>query len=75
MIITKGAKMGFAGVPFLPVKFEFFAPFGEAFYVPYFHKDHGPAWNMIVEAKPGGPFDRLVIAKAARGPSNSTNKS
>lgn len=64
MIITKGAKMGFAGVPFLPVKFEFFAPFGEAFYVPYFHKDHGPAWNMIVEAKPGGPFDRFADCKS-----------
>jgi Styrene monooxygenase A putative substrate binding domain len=34
MIITTGGKMGFAGVPFLPVKFNFFAPFGEAFYVP-----------------------------------------
>lgn len=63
MIITKGGKMGFAGVPFLPVKFEFFAPFGEAFYVPYFHKDHGPTWNMIIEAKPGGPFDRFGDCK------------
>ena len=44
--------MGFTGVPFLPVKFNFFfAPFGEAFYVPYFHKDHGPTWNMLMEAK------------------------
>ena len=64
MIIVKGSKMGFAGVPFLPVKFEFFAPFGEAFYVPYFHKDHGPTWNMIIEAKPGSPFDRFGDCKS-----------
>jgi hypothetical protein len=59
MIITTGGKMGFPGVPFLPVKFNFFAPFGEAFYVPYFHKDHGPTWNMLIEAKAGGPLDRF----------------
>lgn len=59
MIVTTGGKMGFDGVPFLPVKFNFFAPFGESFYVPYFHKDHGPTWNMLMEAKPGGPLDKL----------------
>ena len=64
MIITIGGKMGFAGVPFLPVKFNFFAPFGEAFYVPYFHKDHGPTWNMLMEAKPGSPLDRFGDCKS-----------
>ena len=64
MIITTGGKMGFAGVPFLPVKFNFFAPFGEAFYVPYFHKDHGPTWNMLIEAKPGSPLDRFGDCKS-----------
>ena len=64
MIITTGGKMGFAGVPFLPVKFNFFAPFGEAFYVPYFHKDHGPTWNMLIEAKPGTPLDRFGDCKS-----------
>jgi Styrene monooxygenase A putative substrate binding domain len=64
MIITTGANMGFAGVPFLPVKFNFFAPFGEAFYVPYFHKDHGPTWNMLIEAKAGGPLDRFGDCKS-----------
>ena len=65
MIITTGGKMGFTGVPFLPVKFNFFAPFGEAFYVPYFHKDHGPTtWNMLVEAKPGSPLDRFGDCKS-----------
>jgi Styrene monooxygenase A putative substrate binding domain len=64
MIITTRGKMGFAGVPFLPVKFNFFAPFGEAFYVPYFHKDHGPTWNMLIEAKAGGPLDRFGDCKS-----------
>ena len=64
MIITTGGKMGFDGVPFLPVKFNFFAPFGEAFYVPYFHKDHGPTWNMLIEAKPGDPLDRFGACKS-----------
>lgn len=64
MIITTGGKMGFSGVPFLPVKFNFFAPFGEAFYVPYFHKDHGPTWNMLIEAKAGGPLDRFGDCKS-----------
>ena len=64
MIIVTGAKMGFTGVPFVPVKFNFFAPFGEAFYVPYFHKDHGPTWNMLIEAKAGGPLDRFAGCKS-----------
>jgi hypothetical protein len=64
MIITTGGKMGFAGVPFLPVKFNFFAPFGEAFYVPYFHKDRGPTWNMLIEAKSGSPLDRFADCKS-----------
>ncbi len=64
MIVTTGGKMGFEGIPFLPVKFNFFAPFGESFYVPYYHKDHGPTWNMLMEAKPGGPLDRFGDCKS-----------
>lgn len=64
MIITTGGKLGFDGIPFLPVKFNFFAPFGESFYVPYFHKDHGPCWNMLMEAKPGGPLDKFADCKS-----------
>lgn len=43
---------------FLPVKFNFFAPLGEAFWVPWYSKDGEACWGMRVEAKPGGPFDR-----------------
>jgi hypothetical protein len=32
--------------------------------VPYFHKDHGPTWNMLMEAKPGGPLDRFGDCKS-----------
>ncbi|MES2644181.1 MAG: styrene monooxygenase/indole monooxygenase family protein [Myxococcota bacterium] len=65
MIITKGAPMGFEGVPFVPVKFNLFAPWGEAFWVPYHHRDHGPTWNLLFEAKAGGPMDRFGSAKSA----------
>lgn len=63
MIITTGAALGIKGVPFLPVKFNFFAPYGEAFWVPYYHRDAGPSWNLLFEAKAGGPMDRFDGAK------------
>lgn len=42
---------------FRPVKFNFFAPYGEAFWVPWYSKGGQACWGMLVEAKPGGPFD------------------
>ncbi|WP_437577988.1 styrene monooxygenase/indole monooxygenase family protein [Sorangium sp. So ce887] len=59
MICVTGPKLGFDGVPLLPVKFNLFGGLGEAFWVPYHHKDVGPSWNCIVEAIPGGPMDRF----------------
>lgn len=59
MVITTGGAMGFDGCPFLPVKFELLATDGEAFFVPYWHKDHGPTWNILFEAKPGSRMDRF----------------
>lgn len=59
MIMARGAPLGFPGVPFLPVKFNFFESYGECFWVPYFHKDVGPSWSLLFEAKPGGPLDRF----------------
>ena len=44
---------------FRPVKFNFFAPYGEAFWVPWYSKGKQPCWGMLVEAKKGGPFDRF----------------
>ena len=43
--------------PFAPVKFEALATDGEAFFVPYYHKDRGASWNLVFEAKPGSRMD------------------
>ncbi|HMV69958.1 MAG TPA: NAD(P)-binding protein, partial [Myxococcota bacterium] len=59
LVITRGGRMGFDGVPFLPVRFNLTADVGEAFWVPYLHKDGDPTWNLLFEAKPGGPMDRF----------------
>lgn len=63
MLIVTGAPQAVAGVPFLPVKFDIFAPYGEAFWVPYYHRDHGPTWCVVFEAKAGGPMDRFEGCK------------
>ena len=49
---------------FRPVKFNFFAPYGEAFWVPWYSKGKQPSWGMLVEAKKDGPFDRFRDCKA-----------
>ena len=72
MAIAIGGAMRIEGVPFLPAKFNLVEPAGETFWIPYFHRDHGPAWCLLFEAKPGGPMDRFddcttgaaVIARA-----------
>lgn len=48
---------------FRPVKFNFFAPYGEAFWVPWYSKGGQACWGMLVEAKAGGPFDVYRDAK------------
>lgn len=50
---------------FRPVKFNFFAPFGEMFWVPWYSKDGQAAWSVLLEAKPGGPIDRFRDARSA----------
>jgi Styrene monooxygenase A putative substrate binding domain len=44
---------------FRPVKFNFFAPYSEAFWVPWYSKARQQSWGMLVEAKKGGPFARF----------------
>jgi hypothetical protein len=58
MVIATG-RMAVDGSPFLPVKFEFLGTDGEIFFVPYLHKDEGPAWNIVVEARPHSRLDRF----------------
>ncbi len=60
MLIVEGPNMGFDGIPYLPVKINLLAEHGEVFFSPYFHRDHGPAWNVLIEAKPGGALDRFT---------------
>jgi hypothetical protein len=59
MLCVKGLAMGFDGIPLLPVKQNIIAAVGEAFWVPYHHKDVGQSWNLLLEAQPGGPMDRF----------------
>lgn len=58
MVVATG-PMSVDGCPFTPVKFEFLGTDGEIFFVPYFHKDKGPSWNIVIEAKPGSRIDRF----------------
>lgn len=64
MLVTKGASFRFEGVPFLPVKFNLFGTAGEIFWAPYHHYALGPTWNMLFEAKAGGPIDVFQSAKS-----------
>jgi 2-polyprenyl-6-methoxyphenol hydroxylase-like FAD-dependent oxidoreductase len=59
MIIVTGAAQAVPGVPVLPAKINVFAPHGEVFWVPYYHRDHGATWCVLFEAKAGGPMDRF----------------
>jgi hypothetical protein len=63
MLIVKGVAMGFEGVPYLPVKFNLFAEYGEAFWVPYYHKDGYACWCLLFEAKTGTKMDRFDDCK------------
>ncbi len=49
----------------LPVKFNFFADAGEYFWVPYMHKDRGPTWCWLLEAKPGSYLDCMADVRSA----------
>jgi len=59
MVCMKNLTYGFDGIPMQPVKFNIVGPVGETFLIPYFHKDVGASWNLVVEAIPGGPMDRF----------------
>jgi hypothetical protein len=66
MVIVTGCAQAIDGVPFLPAKFNMFADCGEAFWIPYHHRDHGPTWCLLFEAKAGGPMDRFDDCKTGR---------
>ncbi|MBN1204856.1 MAG: oxidoreductase [Myxococcaceae bacterium] len=64
MVCVKGPPMGFDGIPLLPVKNNTVGGVGETLFVPYFHKDVGASWNLVLEALPGGPMDRFQGARS-----------
>src|SRR6185295_15072565 len=57
MVIVSGLSPTIDGVPFLPVKFNLFAQYGEVFFLPYYHRDRGATWCILWEAKAGGRMD------------------
>lgn len=60
MVNVTGIPLRMEYAPHLvPVKFNFFAPFGECFWVPWLSKDLKQSWSCLFEAKAGGPFDRF----------------
>jgi len=63
MVVVAGVRHAFAGVPFLPAKFNLFGSAGEAFWIP-FHARRGPCFNLLFEARPGGPMDVFHGAKS-----------
>jgi 2-polyprenyl-6-methoxyphenol hydroxylase-like FAD-dependent oxidoreductase len=63
MFVVTGAAP-YPNCPFAPVKFEALATDGEAFFVPYYHKDHGATWNLVFEAKPGSRMDVFGSARS-----------
>jgi 2-polyprenyl-6-methoxyphenol hydroxylase-like FAD-dependent oxidoreductase len=62
MVIVTGAPQAAGGAPFLPVKINL-GPYGETFWLPYYHRDHGPTWCMGFEARIGTPMDRFEACK------------
>jgi hypothetical protein len=63
MFIVKNVGQ-FDKLPYVPVKFNFTAAYGEAFWVPYYHKTHGKTWSLLFEAKPNTPLDRFKGVKS-----------
>ncbi len=63
MVNVVGVKMHLDYCPYLPVKFNFFARYGECFWVPWYHKSGKQAWSLVFEAKDGSPMDKFRGAK------------
>jgi hypothetical protein len=64
MLCFKGPAQRLDGAPELIVQFYAIPPAGEIFSMPYYHKDLGPSWAILFEAKHGGPMDRFRDVKS-----------
>jgi hypothetical protein len=65
MVTVTGPSLEREGIPFVGVKNNVLDGIGEAVWIPYFHRDAGPCWNLIFEAKADGPMD--VFHRATNG--------
>jgi hypothetical protein len=63
MVVVKNCGK-FDKLPFNPVKFNLTAPYGEAFWAPYYHKTEGVTWCLLFEAKPDTAMDKFMGAKS-----------
>jgi hypothetical protein len=63
MVVVKGPALEIDAMPFVGVKNNILDGVGEAVWIPYFHRDAGPCWNLIFEAHIGGPMDIFQGAK------------
>ena len=63
MVVFKNVS-NFDKIPYGAVKFNFLAPYGEAFWVPYYHKSLGNTWCLLFEARPNTPLDKFTGAKS-----------
>lgn len=59
MVCVTGPALGFDGIPMVPVKANLIGGVGELNFLPYYHKDVGASWNIVIEALPGSPLDRF----------------
>lgn len=59
MVNCVGPGDRFADVPFSAAKFNILEGAGECYWTPYWHQSGKPVWNLVFEAKPGGPIDRF----------------
>ncbi len=66
MISVKGPRLSLDGVPFPAVKNNIFEGIGEAVWIPYHHRDVGPSWNLIFEAKAGSRMDVFQGARTGQ---------
>lgn len=63
MVVVKGPSFPAPGMPFYGVKNNILDGVGEAVWLPYFHRDVGPCWNLIFEAHLDGRMDLFQGAK------------
>jgi hypothetical protein len=63
MVTVSGPALRRDEMPFVGVKSNILEGIGAGVWLPYFHRDVGPCWNLIFEATPGGPMDVFKTAK------------